>query len=511
MNAFAQKQNPTHVLPNVISSKTKPLARHAVHPIMDLQRTIGNQAVLRLLHENAEGGHGRSETSTLTPFAQNLRPIAVSSKSPAGLQAKLKLNTPGDRYEQEADRVAEEVASMRRPRLQRASAWGGGCQECGNEKAFDEHLHPTRVRPDDSGGMAAPAILDDVLPSSGQPLDTGTRGFMESRFGHDFKRVRVHTDARAAESAQAIDALAYTVGSHVVFGTGQYAPGTSAGQKLLAHELTHVVQQDSGGFAGPLSRPAAPHVQGPAPGNPGVVQRNGGRGDRAGRDDRQKGRETRTVREQGEDSRRDRPEGGRDRRRTELGDFDSDWAGRAILERYLSGEGDWKIADDPAWTEYMKHSDLLRDQLKTRVEIAAIQLAAKGKDGSLPVSQRFHAELENGEGIIGYQYLHGTNKNVGDFLIAGSGLVEHVYGATQMDAKETVPPSTMINLKLRYVWNDIIDPNPEYGTDTIKSIFAEIITLGEAESYNISIAWSDECFVNIPEEGDPTMIGYPGD
>jgi hypothetical protein len=91
----------------------------------------------------------------------------------------------------------------------------------------------------------APPIVNEVLTSSGQPLDTGMRTFMEPRFGHDFSQVRVHTDERAVASAQAVNALAYTVGQDVVFGDGAYKPGTSEGQMLLAHELTHVVQQVS--------------------------------------------------------------------------------------------------------------------------------------------------------------------------------------------------------------------------------------------------------------------------
>jgi hypothetical protein len=84
-----------------------------------------------------------------------------------------------------------------------------------------------------------------VLRSPGQPLDAETRAFMEPRFGHDFKNVRIHTDARAAESATAVNALAYTVGRDVVLGAGQYAPTTRRGQRLLAHELSHVEQQQS--------------------------------------------------------------------------------------------------------------------------------------------------------------------------------------------------------------------------------------------------------------------------
>ncbi len=88
-----------------------------------------------------------------------------------------------------------------------------------------------------------PPIVHEVLLSPGQPLDVGTCAFIESRFGRDFSQVRVHTDARAAESAQAVNALAYTVGQNVVFGRGQYAPGTMEGRRLLMHELTHVLQQ----------------------------------------------------------------------------------------------------------------------------------------------------------------------------------------------------------------------------------------------------------------------------
>lgn len=88
-----------------------------------------------------------------------------------------------------------------------------------------------------------PPIVGTVLLTPGTALDEGIRSFMETRFGHDFSQVRVHADARAAESARALDALAYTVGSDVVFGTGTLAPETREGKRLLAHELTHVVQQ----------------------------------------------------------------------------------------------------------------------------------------------------------------------------------------------------------------------------------------------------------------------------
>ncbi|WP_263352929.1 eCIS core domain-containing protein [Acidicapsa acidisoli] len=93
---------------------------------------------------------------------------------------------------------------------------------------------------------AAPRIVHEVLRSPGEALDAPTRSFMESRFGRDFSRVRVHSDELAAESARSVNAAAYTVGSKLVFDRGQYASRTHEGRKLIAHELAHVVQQSSG-------------------------------------------------------------------------------------------------------------------------------------------------------------------------------------------------------------------------------------------------------------------------
>lgn len=89
----------------------------------------------------------------------------------------------------------------------------------------------------------APPIVHEVLHSSGQPIDTRTRSIMETRFGHDFSKVRIHTDDRAAESTRMINARAFIVGQDVVFGKGQYSPGTTEGKRLLAHELAHVLPQ----------------------------------------------------------------------------------------------------------------------------------------------------------------------------------------------------------------------------------------------------------------------------
>lgn len=117
---------------------------------------------------------------------------------------------------------------------------GGACSACQQK---EQTLQRAAISEAPTNGV--PPIVNEVLNSPGQPLDAATSTFMGSRFGHDFTGVRVHTDSRAADSARSVNALAYTVGQNVVFGTSQYAPNTHAGKQLLAHELTHVVQQYS--------------------------------------------------------------------------------------------------------------------------------------------------------------------------------------------------------------------------------------------------------------------------
>src|SRR6266498_1033707 len=142
---------------------------------------------------------------------------------------------------------APSFTPVRTNTLQRKCACGGTpgpdgeCAACKAKRLGLQRRAANQAEP-----ATAPPIVHEVLRAPGRPLDTATRAFMEPRFGHDFSGVRVHTDARAAESARAVNALAYTVGRDVVFGTGQYAPGTGEGKGLLAHELTHVVQQSSG-------------------------------------------------------------------------------------------------------------------------------------------------------------------------------------------------------------------------------------------------------------------------
>ena len=150
-----------------------------------------------------------------------------SKKKMVGLQTKLQINQPGDIYEQEADRVAEQVlakpacphVSSASPRIQRFS----------------------RQSSEQTG--AAPPSVNRALASPGRPLEPVLRQDMEQRFGHDFSRVRVHSDVASEISARQVNAHAYTSGYDIVFGLGRFAPATLAGRRLLAHELTHVVQQ----------------------------------------------------------------------------------------------------------------------------------------------------------------------------------------------------------------------------------------------------------------------------
>ena len=145
------------------------------------------------------------------------------------LQAKLKMNEPGDIYEQEADRIADQALAA----PIHSSVSGVGV--------------PLRIRhlSGQTNGQigSAPRSLDAALASPGTPLEPALRQEMEQRFGYDFSKVRVHSGSTAEQSAHDVNANAYTVGQNIVFGAGRFARGTEQGRRLLAHELTHVVQQ----------------------------------------------------------------------------------------------------------------------------------------------------------------------------------------------------------------------------------------------------------------------------
>jgi len=213
-----------------------------------LQRTAGNQAALRFLGSRGDAPANRNETLTV--------------------------NEPEDAYEREADRAADRVMRMETSTIEHAQ--GGSriqrlvqrkCAQCTDEEEGQKRL---RLSPAEgitqrkvsqckeeeeqrqklikrtetgAGPPVAPPSVHDVLSSPGRPLNSTTRAFMEPRFGYDFSKVRLHTDGKARESARAIHARAYTVGKHVVLGRVENASGQES-QRLIAHELAHVVQND---------------------------------------------------------------------------------------------------------------------------------------------------------------------------------------------------------------------------------------------------------------------------
>jgi hypothetical protein len=170
-----------------------------------LLRTIGNQGMQQLLAQRA----------------------GALSNAPGPIQAKLKVGAVNDSLEHEADRVTDQVMRMPAPGVSAAAAPQVSRKCAGPQAAVGE----------------APASVHEVVRLPGQPLDAATRGFFEPRFGQDFSSVRVHTGAAAEQSAREVNANAYTVGHNMAFDAGQFAPGTHEGGRLIAHELTHVVQQ----------------------------------------------------------------------------------------------------------------------------------------------------------------------------------------------------------------------------------------------------------------------------
>lgn len=164
-------------------------------------------------------------------------------------QPKLAVNQPGDVYEQEADAVADHIMhtgieiGVNTP----AGAIPGGiqrkCEHCEEEEKSmqrkEDNHHSTQV----SAGNEA---YINSLNGKGNPLSAAEKNFFEPRMGYDLSGVRLHTGGEAAASAKDVNALAYTHGNNIVFGQEQYQPGTNAGTRLMAHELTHTIQQKGG-------------------------------------------------------------------------------------------------------------------------------------------------------------------------------------------------------------------------------------------------------------------------
>lgn len=260
------------------------LGLNVAERVQMLQRTIGNQAVLRLLSQEAANraadrpadkapGLGSSWSFARTPIFPHGQAERQQQRLPltalpfrGASQPKLEIGAVNDPLEAEADRVAEQV--MRTPAPERSATPSEGnvvrrrCIACGEnvsgqtcavceaeEKKQVPLIQPSRKDSDGAAaldGTDAPSIVHEVLRSPGQLLATQDLDFFGPRFGFDLSRVRIHTGPAAAESARSVNALAYASGANIVFAAGQYRPGTEQGRRLLAHELAHVGQQNSG-------------------------------------------------------------------------------------------------------------------------------------------------------------------------------------------------------------------------------------------------------------------------
>lgn len=207
---------------------------------------------------------------------------------------------------------------------------------------------------------------------------------------------------------------------------------------------------------------------------------------------------------------------GGERGRTHL---TSDWAGREIVARWLSGEGDWDV-DDDRWSAYMRAHRGLRARMARHARHLIGNVAALGYDeGVVPVSEEFPIDIENGEGIIGYEYLHGTNATVGGYQINGwARLVPGPVPATPEPLASTPNPSfdhlstsadRQVHWYLEYTWNDMIDPNAQYASDILKSMFGRVVSLGSAQDYRISITWRGEGVARVNANGNVRSVARP--
>lgn len=175
-----------------------------------------------------------------------MRQIPAETVRAPVVQRALQVSQPGDRWEREADEMADEVMRMPDPGLSRTRGWGliqrcpdGSCRP--DEDSMDVMRAVDHSSPVGDASLAAVSAVGPV--GAGRPLSSRERSFFEPRFNRDFSRVRIHDTPEAAEAARSIAALAFTSGRLIALGPSAYQPGSRARQRLLAHELTHVVQQ----------------------------------------------------------------------------------------------------------------------------------------------------------------------------------------------------------------------------------------------------------------------------
>lgn len=430
--------------------------------VLLLQRTVGNQAVQCLLQSGA-------------------------------IQAKLKIGQLGDKYEQEADRIADVVTSKPGPQVQQQTA--------------QKEKTPQSQKNVGQTSEAAPELESRTrtVKVAGQPLPESVRAFFEPRFAQDFSCVRIHSDPEAGEMARALNAKAFTIGRSVIFGPGQYSPETPGGRKLLAHELTHVVQQSEESSVSPM------RVMNPS--GPSEMEAEGAWKDPVQKNGLSITKEPEAVitRKAGDDvvtspSKMRPPEPipsilpGEATTEAEekfpLGwykRFAKDVQAVEIFTYWLEGHGDEMILEDEPWKRYMMNNKLLEEQIINQLKEDAMQrktwLEKSGLDvlhGDVDVI-RYHAEIENGY-RTGYELLHGTNREVGDFEIEGNFAV-----------KKAPQFSNVIDVgyELRFCWNDIIDPVKGHIVDEMAAMFFKFCSDYNPMKYVIRIKWNANAIVKI--------------
>ncbi len=248
---LSEKQQPTNLLR---SRRSQPMQQR--ENLAAMQNAYGNQAVLRMRQEESQ----RSSRQDSLTF----------------IQPKLNLSKPGDKYEQEADQVAERVMQISdsqvsltplKQSLAIESLPKSYGQRLDRQVMADEDVEKTMfndvdseqseedIEPDETGMPKRENGSSDLTPAEvssvdipregGSPLTKEVRNFMEPRFDYDFGKVNIHTNTASVQSAQQLNARAYTVGENIYFNQGQYTPDSNEGRKLLAHELTHVIQQSN--------------------------------------------------------------------------------------------------------------------------------------------------------------------------------------------------------------------------------------------------------------------------
>jgi hypothetical protein len=230
MRTFAQKSKVTQQTTSAKSTKPSQAfwsQSHDVHAILHLQRAIGNQATLRFIEASAEEREDSPPTSSWSRYTHDFSRIPLHAKVHAEIQPKLTLNNPGDIYEQEADRVANQVLHQKIPEKEQTQNVEIKAKVANIDRNINQDLENQLNR---SKGR-------------GRQLSQSTRSFFEPRMPYDFSKVRVHTDNEAAQMNQKLGAQAFTNGRDIYFGAGQYNRQSTEGKRLLAHELPHVIQQ----------------------------------------------------------------------------------------------------------------------------------------------------------------------------------------------------------------------------------------------------------------------------